>query len=109
MAIKTIKPGPGKPPKKAVTYKATTRKAASSDTISPMAKPKKQKVTGGSMEEYKQIRDRMNSNLTVLKQYKDTGKFPGKQLSQAMSQQDSLKKHPYHKEYIKTYGKIKNK
>lgn len=39
MAIKTIKPGPGKPPKKAVTYKATTRKAVASNTVNPATKP----------------------------------------------------------------------
>lgn len=39
MAIKTIKPGPGKPPKKMVTYTATTRKAVASDTVKPAVKP----------------------------------------------------------------------
>jgi hypothetical protein len=64
-------------------------------------------VTPESKEQYKQIKQRRDANLNTLKGYSGKGPYPGKALNQAIAQQDSLSKHPFNKEYSKTYGKVK--
>ena len=118
MAIKTIKPGPGKPPKKMVTYKATTRKAVASDTVKPAVKPivkksaPKASYTAKDSANFEGVGKRFDKDLSNFKRLymsKDVTKQDSAENSRqsAIRRADTMVKNPYYPTFEKRTQKKK--